>query len=67
MKSGPGANAYVGTDGELRVMSEGLFNNGIYRAIRVSAVHAENGVIYGSDSTYLNIKDGYIGSPSIYS
>lgn len=41
LKSPPNSNAYIGTDGELRVMSEGLIEgSGVYRPIRSSEINA---------------------------
>ncbi len=39
-KSPPTANAYIGTDGELRVMSEGLAGSGVYRNVRANKIFA---------------------------
>lgn len=53
MKSPPGSNAYIGTDGELRIMSEGLISNGVYRNARMSKAYANELEVNGGDILYL--------------
>ncbi len=53
MKAPPGSNAYVGTDGEFRVMSEGLYNQGTYRDTRMNKLFANEHETNGGDILYL--------------
>lgn len=54
LKSPPTANAYVGTDGELRVMSEGLAAAGTYRDVRANHYHG-NALITRGDVAYVGV------------
>lgn len=53
LKSPPNSNAYIGTDGELRIMSEGLGTNGVYRGVRASEINANK--ISPNNSTNLYV------------
>ncbi|WP_313428045.1 phage tail spike protein [Siminovitchia terrae] len=70
-KSPPGANAYVGTDGELRIMSEGLATQGVYRNLRAKGLYANELEVNGGDVLYLrsNVRVRIMGkgSSSAYS
>lgn len=52
LKAPPGSNAYVGTDSELRVMSEGLYNQGTYRDVRASTYYG-NGFVTRTTNAYI--------------
>lgn len=53
IKSPPGANAYVGTDGEFRIMSEGLISNGVYRWARATGYYGNTLEVNGGSILYL--------------
>lgn len=53
IKSPPGANAYIGTDGELRIMSEGLASVGVYRNVRMHKAFANEVEVNGGSVLYL--------------
>ncbi len=57
LKSPPGANAYVGTDGELRVMSEGLTTSGVYRNVRMGRLYANSHEVRDGSVLYLRADD----------
>src|SRR5699024_9354283 len=57
IKSPPNRNAYIGTDGELRVMSEGLASNGVYRRLRASGINANVFETNGGSILYIRASD----------
>lgn len=57
VKSPPGRNAYIGTDGELRVMSEGLSSSDVYRDVRMGRLYANTHEVRGGSVLYLRSDD----------
>lgn len=54
LKFPTGANGYIGVDGsELRVMSEGLISNGVYRNLRAANIYANRIESHQTDALYL--------------
>src|SRR5699024_3477631 len=57
IKSPPNRNAYIGTDGELRVMSEGLSSSDVYRDVRMGRLYANTHEVRGGSILYLRSDD----------
>src|SRR5699024_4455666 len=57
IKSPPGRNAYIGTDGELRVMSEGLSSIDVYRDVRMGRLYANTHEVRAGVNMYLRTDD----------